>query len=260
MNSTNGDAAPKNLDRALDLLNMLSTSANPMNVMEISKALDVTRTTAYAMLNSLMRKKLVEKDPDTGRYSIGYKVLELAECYYHQYPFLYVAEKYIVSLAQKWSLKVNISVLKDPAICLLLTSKDPSFLVPRMVIGHIMPAYATASGKVLLSALPDEKLVELFDSIQLTQYTSKTLVDRDALLSSLREVRENGYATEIDELMVLRSCVAAPIQNRAGAFIGAISFSGSTETITQRMPALINDIVSTGKQISTELGYNYISI
>lgn len=260
MSTTNSGNSPKNLDRALELLIMLSTSAAPLNVMEISKALDITRTTAYAMLNSLMGKKLVERDPDTGRYFIGYKVLELAECYYHQYPFLYVTEKYVVSLAQKWSLKVNVSVLKDPAICLLLTSKDPSFLVPRMVIGHIMPAYATASGKVLLAALPDQKLNELLDSVPLTQYTGKTLIDRDALMNCLREVRKNGYATEVDELMLQRSCLAAPIQDRSGACIGAISFSGSTENITHWMPELINDIISTGKQISTELGYNYITI
>ena len=81
MKTSANEAAPKNLDRALDLLNLLATNSNPMNVMEISKALDVTRTTAYAMLGSLSKKKLVEKDAETGRYSIGYKVLELAECY-----------------------------------------------------------------------------------------------------------------------------------------------------------------------------------
>ncbi|MFQ8798386.1 MAG: IclR family transcriptional regulator [Dysosmobacter sp.] len=260
MKTSANEAAPKNLDRALDLLNLLATNSNPMNVMEISKALDVTRTTAYAMLGSLSKKKLVEKDAETGRYSIGYKVLELAECYYHRYPFLYLAEKYIVALAQKWSLKVNVSVLKEPAISLLLASKDPSFLVPRMVIGHIMPAYATASGKVLLSALSEEKLEEVLDSIQLVSYTAKTIVDREELKECLREARKNGFATEVDELMVLRSCVAAPIQDRSGAYIGAISFSGSTETIAANMPALTNDIISTGKQISTELGYNYITI
>ena len=166
----------------------------------------------------------------------------------------------IVALAQKWSLKVNVSVLKEPAISLLLASKDPSFLVPRMVIGHIMPAYATASGKVLLSALSEEKLEEVLDSIQLVSYTAKTIVDREELKECLREARKNGFATEVDELMVLRSCVAAPIQDRSGAYIGAISFSGSTETIAANMPALTNDIISTGKQISTELGYNYITI
>ena len=255
MKTSANEAAPKNLDRALDLLNLLATNSNPMNVMEISKALDVTRTTAYAMLGSLSKKKLVEKDAETGRYSIGYKVLELAECYYHRYPFLYLAEKYIVALAQKWSLKVNVSVLKEPAISLLLASKDPSFLVPRMVIGHIMPANATASGKVLLSALSEETLEEV-----LVSYTAKTIVDREELKECLREARKNGFATEVDELMVLRSCVAAPIQDRSGAYIGAISFSGSTETIAANMPALTNDIISTGKQISTELGYNYITI
>ena len=216
MKTSANEAAPKNLDRALDLLNLLATNSNPMNVMEISKALDVTRTTAYAMLGSLSKKKLVEK--------------------------------------------VNVSVLKEPAISLLLASKDPSFLVPRMVIGHIMPAYATASGKVLLSALSEEKLEEVLDSIQLVSYTAKTIVDREELKECLREARKNGFATEVDELMVLRSCVAAPIQDRSGAYIGAISFSGSTETIAANMPALTNDIISTGKQISTELGYNYITI
>ena len=59
MKTSANEAAPKNLDRALDLLNLLATNSNPMNVMEISKALDVTRTTAYAMLGSLSKKKLV---------------------------------------------------------------------------------------------------------------------------------------------------------------------------------------------------------
>lgn len=252
------DPSPKNLDRALELLNLLSASAAPMNVMEISKALDVTRTTAYAMLGSLSAKNLVERDPDTGRYCIGYKVLELAESYYHQYPFLYVAEKYIVSMAQKWSMKVNISVLKDPAICLLLASKDPSFLIPRMVIGHIMPAYATASGKVLLAALPPEEQERLLDSINLVPYTQRTITDKDRLLDALGQIRRQGYATELEELMIQRSCVAAPIHNRANQVIAAISFSASSESLAQNHSALVNDIISAGNQISAELGYNYV--
>jgi len=257
---TQDESSQKNLDRALELLNLLSTSASPMNVMEISKALDVTRTTTYAMLNSLQSKNYVEKDAETGKYCIGYKVLELAASYHHQYPFLYVAEKYIVSMAQKWSLKVNVSVYKAPAVCLLLASKDPSFLIPRMVIGHVMPAYATASGKVLLAALPQDELIDTLDSVALTQYTKKTITDKKELLSCLQQVKEIGYATETEELMIQRSCVAAPIKNRAGQIIAAISFSGSTDTVIQNLSGLTNDIILTGTQISAELGYNLIHI
>ncbi|MFR7893949.1 MAG: IclR family transcriptional regulator [Dysosmobacter sp.] len=197
MKTSANEAAPKNLDRALDLLNLLATNSNPMNVMEISKALDVTRTTAYAMLGSLSKKKLVEKDAETGRYSIGYKVLELAECYYHRYPLPVSGREIhrgpgpeVVAKGQRSPFS------REPAIFLLLASKDPSFLVPRMVIGHIMPAYATASGKVLLSALSEEKLEEVLDSIQLVSYTAKTIVDREELKECLREARKNGFATE----------------------------------------------------------------
>jgi IclR family KDG regulon transcriptional repressor len=254
------DSSQKNLDRALELLNLLSNSASPMNVMEISKALDVTRTTTYAMLSSLQSKNLVEKDAETGKYCIGYKVLELAASYHHQYPFLYVAEKYIVTMAQKWSLKVNVSVFKAPAVCLLLASKDPSFLIPRMVIGHVMPAYATASGKVLLAALPQNELTKILDSITLTQYTKKTITDKNKLLDCLNQIKEIGYATEMEELMIQRACVAAPIKNRASQVIAAISFSGGTDTVSQNLSALTNDIVSAGTQISAELGYNHIII
>ena len=163
-------------------------------------------------------------------------------------------------MAQKWSLKVNVSVFKAPAVCLLLAAKDPSFLIPRMVIGHVMPAYATASGKVLLAALPQDELIKTLDSITLTQYTKKTITDKNKLLDCLEQVKEIGYATEIEELMIQRTCVAAPIKNRAGQVIAAISFSGSTDTVIQNLSVLTNDIVSAGTQISTELGYNYISL
>lgn len=258
MNKTEKDTPIKNLDRALSVLDILASSSTPMSIMEISKALNTTRTTTYAMLSSLVGNNYVEKDLQTGRYTIGYKVLELADLYYHQYPFLYVTEKYVVSLAQKWSLKVNLSVLKDPGVCLLLASHDPGFMIPRMVVGHLMPAYACASGKVLLAACSDERIDYIIEHTKFVQHTSHTLATPEKLRNELEYIRANGYATEINELVLQRSCVAAPIQDRTGSVIAGISFSGHTDTIKQKLPLLTKEIISAAKQISTELGYNHL--
>lgn len=258
--SESNSAVHKNLDKALDLINLLSSSSTSLSVIDISTTLGITRSTAYNILESLVSKNLAEKDKATSRYCLGYKVMEYAESYYHHYPFLYIAEKYINAMCEKWSMKVNVSVYKEPDVSLLIATKDPNSLIPRVSVGRVRPAHATAAGKILLSALSENELNTELEGINVIAYTPDTITDLRSLREAIKEVRVKGYAVEIGELMPRFCCVAAPIRDRSGSVIAAISISANKDIFLPNLQSLTSSIVASADDISAELGYNFFSI
>lgn len=252
-------SSQQSLDRAFELIEMLAKTGVSANVAELSKTLGVTRMTTNSMLQSLLRRNYVEKDQETGKYSMGYKLYEIAMTYRYQYPFLYVAEKHINEMAEKWKLKINVSVLKPPGVAVLILSKDIS-LIPKMILGYVLPGYASASGKLLMAYSPREVIEQWLAETEFISYTPNTIVDKNALYEQMDLIKAQGFSFEREEMMVQRCCVAAPICNMSGQVIASVSFSCSKELMEANLQALTESIVLLGKSISSELGYSPITL
>jgi IclR family pca regulon transcriptional regulator len=110
--------------------------------------------------------------------------------------------------------------------------------------GARYPAYATSMGRVLLAALPDEKLDSYLSSYTPKPLTSKTCTNRKALHAELMVVRRDGYATTVDQLDYGITALAVPVRDMDGRTIAALNTSGYTglvtpdELIEQRLPEL----------------------
>ena len=242
------------VDRALVILNLLSTTSLGLSAIEISKAMNITRTTTYNMLNSLMADNYVERDEKTGRYYIGYRFLEIGSLYRFRYPFATIAERYLSNFDSTF--QANVCVYKPPMRVLQLIIRT-SPLVNQSTTSRTMPAYATACGKALLAAMPDDKLCELLAKSEYRKYTKKTIDNADDLYQELLLIRERGYARETEELLPGRSCIGAVFRDMSGEVLGAISLGGETAKLDEQMPAICNRLLDTVRMISAELGYRY---
>ena len=249
----------QSLDRALELLELLTKTGAAMNLAEISKMFKITRTTAASMLQSLLQRNYIEKDLETGKYSIGYKMYELAAAYRYQYPFLYAAGEHINRVAEKLKVKINVSVLKPPGVAVVILTKDVA-LLPKMILGYVLPGYASASGKLLMAYAPREMVAQWLDTTDLTPFTPHTLIDKKLLFEQLDQIKAQGVAYEFEELMSQRCCVAAPIYSLSGQVIASVSFSTTRELMDANMSAFTENITLLGKSISATLGYSSIMI
>lgn len=250
-------ASNKSIDRTLYLLEVLATKGTPLNIAEVSKLLSVNRITAQSLLHSLEARNYIERDPETGKYSLGYAMFELGDMYRHQFPFLYAAEKHIAAAHLRTKSKINLVVLKPRGIVIILMSKDSS-VIPHMVHGRIIPAYASACGKLLLANLEENELEEILEQIEFKKFTENTLVDKKEFRKELEKIRQNGYSIEMEELVRHRACIAAPIRNITGKIIAGVSFSDAKDHVVEHMDEMIQDIVLLGRSISSELGYKYL--
>ena len=258
MGTERATGTQQSLDRALDLLDVMAKGDTVgMNISEISKLLGTTRVTASAMVQSLLQRNYIEKDEESGRYRIGYKLLELSQNYRYSYPFLYAAEGYVRVAAEKLGLRINVSVLKPPGVAVLLLSKDIS-LLPQMVMGYTLPAYASACGK-LLTAYADAGVIEKWiGSMEFVSYTANTIPNAEKLWTELERIRREGIAFEDQELVLRRCCIAAPIRNLSGKVIAAVSFSMSRERFVEEREQLVEELQLLSETISASLGYHAI--
>ena len=242
------------LDRMLDLLEILEKNDARLNISEISRELNITRATASNMVQTLLSRGYIERD-SSGKLSLGYKIYELGQTYRYRYTFLYVAQEPIIAAAERLKIKVNVCVLKSSMVAVLVMSKDVS-LLPKMILGYSMPAYASASGKLLLANLPPAALEEELNSVEFVRYTAKTITDKAVLRAQLDEILSAGIAYEYEELMMQHCCVAAPIHDMSGQVIASVSFATDYERIMREKQTLTDNIVLLADTISSLLGYN----
>jgi DNA-binding IclR family transcriptional regulator len=150
---------------------------------------------------------------------------------------------------------VRIGTLHDGQILIVHHVFRPDDSRQALEVGVLMPAHATAMGKMLLAS--SDYAFEEVTSAALRQFTDATITDAERLRAELDEVRRRGWAAEIEELLVGEVSIAAPISDRRGAVVGAIGISGPVERLCERGGAkteLVSYVREAARAISRDLG------
>lgn len=248
------ESTNKTIDRTMKLLESFANEGISLNVAEISRFLDVSRVTAQAIVNSLEQANYIERDPESGKYSFGFKMFAIGNRYLYRYPFLHAAQKHVHHLSTEKKLKINVSVLKPNGQLVILLTKDIS-LVPYMAVGSLVPGNVSASSKIQFAFLPEQKRDEILEKMEYKAMTPQSVTDPAKFRADLDLYREQGYATEMDELVIGRGCIAAPVFDITGSVIAAVSISDHVDRLRREFDSLQQDVIMLAKMISGELGY-----
>jgi DNA-binding IclR family transcriptional regulator len=100
-----------------------------------------------------------------------------------------------------------------------------------IAVGFHRAPHATAFGKLMLANVPDDDREAVLAHTGTPALTPETVTDRPLLLRQLRQVRGTGLAVEVDEFQSGLSCMAAPVTDAAGRFVGAVAISMPTSRL-----------------------------
>ena len=124
------------------------------------------------------------------------------------------------------------------------------FLGTGQWVGRQVDYHCTANGKVFLAFGGAE-----LPAGRLPRHTPQTVVDREQLDAQFEQVREDGFATAVDELEVGLSAMAAPVRGPTGDVIAALSLSGPTMRLTPtRIAGLRPVLTNEAEKLSRRLG------
>lgn len=242
---------------AVDLLEAFKGENDEMGVTELSKKLGLHKNNVFRLLATLELRGYIEQDKQTGNYKLGVKVLELGQQFVKHLGLLRQAHPVMREVLSKCNENIYISVLRG-SNCVYIDGVEGNQVVKvTSRIGHRLPVYATASGKVLIAWESEDDILKILPTEELKKYTPNTLPNRSTLIEQLKEVREKGYAVDLEELDLGVRCIAAPIRDYTRKIVGAISISApSIRMDDEKLYGYFANLVIEGaKEISHRLGF-----
>jgi DNA-binding IclR family transcriptional regulator len=249
-------APTQTVDRALTVLGFFSVTEPELSSAEIATRLGLHQTTAYRLLSTMESSGYVERDPRTGLYRLGLKVVELAGIKLNQMDLRRHALAELNYLRDTLNLNANLAVLDYGDVCHLAYAVRADVPPAYTLLGRRSVAHCTALGKVLLAFRPRADVHETITIYGWRPYTERSIRGFEALDRALDEIESCGYALDNGERRPGTKCLAAPVRDRTGAVIAAISVSGAPEAFDAiDIQRVIASVVERADAISASLGH-----
>ncbi|HZG60084.1 MAG TPA: IclR family transcriptional regulator [Anoxybacillus sp.] len=246
----------KSVSRALDIINIVSSEKNGLGVTEIAKQMDINKSSVYRILSTLVQYGYMEQDEETSRYKLGYKFLELSSKLLESIDLRKEAKPYLQELEKETNEVIHLVVYDQGEVIYIEKLEGTETLRMHSKVGKRAPMHCTAVGKAILAHLPSNVVLDILKRKGMPRHTDKTITDQDEFLKELAQVKQKGYALDLEENEYGIRCIAVPIFDHLGKVIAAVSVSGPTIRMTdERIEQLQARMRQIGKQISARLGY-----
>ncbi|MGH3516747.1 MAG: IclR family transcriptional regulator [Haloechinothrix sp.] len=208
------------VERAVGILDVLAESSRDLGNNELARRAGVNVSTASRLLATLVQAELVRRVPETGRYRLGPRLVELGYAALARIDLRTLARAHLVALTEATGETATLSVPGEHSVITVDFVQSPSSVRSVAEMGRRAVPHATATGKVFLAyggELPTGRL---------PSFTRRTIVDRPALVEQIERVRERGWAEAVGEREEDLNAVAAPVLDLVGDLIGVLGLQG----------------------------------
>ena len=247
----------QSVDRALDILEAFNYQEEELGVTELSQKLGLHKNNVFRLLATLECRGYIEQEKKTGNYRLGIKTFEVANIFLHHLGLRRQARPILEELVSRCDETAYLAILDGPEVVYVLMHETSQTvrIVPRL--GHRLPAYCTAAGKIQLAYESRDHVTQIFEGHPLKKYTGNTIDNLEKLLNHLKDVARLGYAIDNEELEQGVRCIAAPVKDYSNRVVASVGLSGpvprfSMERIEKELVALVRDAAM---KISQRLGY-----
>jgi IclR family acetate operon transcriptional repressor len=241
--------------RAVLVLQALASDDRGRRLSELSRELGVSKSSLSALLSTLERYDLVERDPETRAFRLGMGLLDLGGAVLRRLDLRELARPSLRRLAE----------ISDETAILHVRDGEESVIADRIEprrqlkvvapIGHRLPPFAGSVAKAVLATLPDREASTLLAARRLPAFTPRSITTADAYLAELARVREVGYALEDDEYLDGVCAVSAAIRDAGGHAVATLSIAAVRARVgAERIRALGPETAAAARSISRRLG------
>lgn len=230
------------LAKGLAIIEAFGASTTRMTVSDAAHLADLSRPAARRCLLTLVDLGYLAHD---GKFFTPLpRMLRLGSAYLSTSSLTQIAQPLLANAREELQESVSLAVMDEGYSVFIARAEAVRIVSTGVKLGGRLPAYCSATGRVLLSGLTEEEARRHLDRVSMKRLTDRTLVNNTAVLRAVRLAAENGYAISDQELEIGMSAMAVPVRNRSGEIEAALSvsvFSGrvSVETLEERfLPVL----------------------
>ena len=241
--------------RSFQILEKLGDGQS-LGVSELARELDMAKSSVHGILETLVHEKVVGKNPVTGKYSLGIRLIEFGNRAQLGLDICRIAAPFLKGLNVEFDETVHLTLLDNDEVLYVDCIESRKRLRTYSVIGVRAPLYCTSVGKAILAFLPEDEIGRIARTKGLSPITPATITTEEGLFAELAAIRKQGYAVDDLEHEEHLRCVGAPIRNSRGEVFASISLSGPAERNTrERIIQMAPSLMRATEDISRRLGY-----
>jgi len=249
-----GEPENRSAARVLDVLDFFLGGGSGHTLTGVSEHLGIPKSTAHGILHAMRRRAYLTWDPSSKTYAISLQlvgrttaapVMELVRLRAHRH-----LEQLASTLGETAKL-VGYEGAHSVAIDFVEGSRPLKYAV---TLGQRWPLHATGGGKLYLARYSDDEVREMLSDLDLERVTAKTIIDVEALLAELAEVRRVGWARQREEIVDDISGFAAPVIGSDGRLLAALVVTGPTSRVDEQHPRIVTELVRQARALSEDIG------
>jgi len=242
------------VEKALLVIEHLKDNPRGLSLAELSLGLGYNKSTVHHLLSTMLPHDYVAQDPETRRYSLGFRFLTIGRAIIDNLDVRTVAGRHLRALHEACGEAVHLAILRNGKVVYIDKIDKPGGLSLATYVGFATDPHAAAGGKVLLSELTKAEVDEILGGKPLRPYGKRTIIDPEKLQEELELVRARGWALDDEEYYEGARCVAAPVR-AGGRIVAAVSITGSVFSLTmERIEAeLVGPLLEATGRISAEM-------
>jgi DNA-binding IclR family transcriptional regulator len=230
------------LERGLAVLEALAgaeaSSRGGLGVVRLAELVGSDKSQTSRTLATLAEHGLVERDPDTLAYRVGWQIYALA-ARAGEPRLLAAAPRLLRGLVRDLGESAHLSVRQGSSVLTLLSESPASAIHAPVAVGALTPLATTSAGRALAFDLAPEELGALG-------------LAGDA--QRIEEARARGYAIVREEFEPGLVAAAAPVRDSGGRVVAAVNVSAPAFRFESRLDEAAAAVVTAASELSADLG------
>lgn len=247
----------QSVERAAAILQVLAVENQPTSLAHVAAALGLAKGTAHGLVQTLREVGFVDQDPASGHYAIGAGLLQLGAPTLDHNELRSYAINWADALAARTGQAVLVGTREDDHVVVVHHVFRPDSTPQTLQTGSVHPLHCSALGKVLLAH--DPRALRAALSGELESHTYRTITDTALLQRQLADIRDHGWAAEVEEREPGVASLAAPVRDRSGFVVAAAGIEGPVDDLcdTRLRPhrGLATQVAAAARSISREVGH-----
>jgi DNA-binding IclR family transcriptional regulator len=216
----------------------------------IQERLGMPKSSTHHLISTMCELGLIKRR-SLGGYGLGLKLLELAGLANESNDLQRDAMPLLREFAKRVRLTCHLGVLEQGEAVYLARVEGARDIVVRSRVGQRFSVHCSALGKSLVAWLAPELLDTVIANIAFEKRMPKTLTNAADFRLHLADVRRRGWALDDEEQAPNCRCIAAPIRDRDGVVVAAISAVGTLEQVEDRcLETLAAQVIAAAGAIS----------
>ncbi len=245
----------RGLDRAFEILEFLRVKRQPMRPNEIAVEIGAPRSSIYELINLLLRHGMLDYQGGDGRVFLGRKLYFLGTAYADQFDLMRESEDMLARLAEETRETAQMCLLEGNKYTVAMMREGSRAFRISSNIGELVPIPWTASGRLLVSHLSDEEILDFIPADDFVLPSGKGL-DPARFIAEVRQATIDGYFTFNSAVETFTHCFAVPVHQADGQCVATLCLVTPKEDGLRNRQAYLDSLLAAAHELSEQLGYS----